>query len=70
MLDVKVSQTQTGWRRWVLKPIDPFFSKRGASTFLHIKIVGSAKDPQFGLDPGGTSPAEDAEKAAAGKTTP
>ena len=62
MLDAKISQTQTGWKRWVLKPVDPFFSKRGAGTFLHIKIVGSAKDPQFGLDPGGTSPAEEAGK--------
>lgn len=70
MLDATISQTQTGWKRWVLKPVDPFFSKRGAGTFLHIKIVGSAKDPQFGLDPGGTSPAEDAEKAAAEKNTP
>src|SRR5262249_23735914 len=26
-LDAKVSQTQTGWKRWVLKPVDPFFSK-------------------------------------------
>src|SRR4030095_1669427 len=39
MLDAKVSQTQTGWKRWVLKPVDPFFSKRGAGTFLHIKVV-------------------------------
>jgi hypothetical protein len=70
MLDAKLSQTQTGWKRWVLKPLDPFFSKRGAGTFLHIKILGSAKDPQFGLDRGGTSPAEEAEKTAAGKNTP
>ncbi len=63
MLDAKVSQTVTGWRSWVLKPLDPFFSKRGAGTFLHIKVEGSAKDPQFGLAPGGTSPAEEAEKA-------
>ena len=68
MLDAKVSQTQTGWKRWVLKPLDPFFSNHGAGTFLHIKIVGSAKDPQFGLDPGGTSPAERAGKAAAKRT--
>jgi hypothetical protein len=67
MLDAKVSETQTGWKRWVLKPVDPFFSKRGAGTFLHIKVVGSAKDPQFGLDRGGTSPAEEAEKAGAEK---
>jgi len=65
MLDAKISETQSGWKRWVLKPVDPFFSKRGAGTFLHIKIVGSTQDPQFGLDRGGTSPAEEAEKAAA-----
>ncbi len=62
MLDATVSETQSGWKRWVLKPVDPFFSKRGAGTFLHIKVTGSAKDPQFGLDRGGTSPAEEAEK--------
>jgi hypothetical protein len=49
-LDAKVSQTQTGWKHWVLKPIDPFFSKNGAGTFLKIKIDGSSKKPQFGLD--------------------
>src|SRR6185369_2283258 len=68
MLDAKLSQTQSGWKRWVLKPVDPFFAKNGAGTFLHIKILGAAKDPQFGLDPGGTSPAEEAEKASAKQT--
>ena len=67
MLDAKISETQSGWKRWLLKPVDPFFSKRGAGTFLHIKIVGSSKDPQFGLDPHGTSPAEEAEKVEAEK---
>jgi hypothetical protein len=70
MLDAKVSETQSGWKRWVLKAVDPFFSKRGAGTFLHIKVVGSAADPQFGLDPGGSSPAEESQKAAAEKNTP
>lgn len=51
-LDAKVSQTQSGWKRWVLKPIDPFFSKHGAGTFLKIKIEGSSKKPKFGLDKG------------------
>jgi hypothetical protein len=46
----KVSETMTGWKRWVLKPVDPFFSKNGAGTFLRIKIDGTANDPQFGLD--------------------
>lgn len=68
MLDAKLSETQSGWKRWLLKPVDPFFSKRGAGTFLHIKITGSSKDPQFGLDPHGTSPAEEAEKVAVEKT--
>jgi hypothetical protein len=62
MLDAKASETQNGWKSWLLKPFDPIFSKRGAGTFLHIKVEGDAKDPRFGLDPGGTSPAEEAEK--------
>jgi len=49
-LDAKVSQTQSGWKRWVLKPVDPFFAKNGAGTYLKIKIEGSAKEPKFGLD--------------------
>lgn len=51
-LRAKVSQTQTGWKRWALKPIDPFFAKNGAGTFLKIKIDGNRKSPQFGLDRG------------------
>jgi hypothetical protein len=68
MLDAKLSETQSGWKRWLLKPVDPFFSKRGAGTFLHIKIAGTTQNPQFGLNPHGTSPAEEAEKVALGKT--
>jgi len=49
-LRAKVSQTQTGWKRWALKPVDPFFSKKGAGTFVKIKIDGNRKDPHFGLD--------------------
>jgi len=51
-LDAKVSQTMTGWKRWVLKPVDPFFSKHGAGTFLRIQVVGSSKEPKFGRDKG------------------
>ena len=64
MLDARVSETVTGWKRWVLKPVDPFFAKRGAGTFLHIKVEGSSKNARFGLNRGGTSPAEEAEKKA------
>jgi hypothetical protein len=47
-LRAKVSQTMTGWKRWALKPVDPFFSKEGAGTFLRIGVTGSSGKPQFG----------------------
>jgi len=40
----------SGWKRWALKPADPFFSKNGAGTFLRIKVAGTAKEPKFGLN--------------------
>jgi hypothetical protein len=48
----------TGWKRWVLKPVDPLFAKNGAGTFLHIKVEGSSQSPKFGLDRGGKKDAE------------
>jgi hypothetical protein len=51
-LDAKISQTMTGWKRWLLKPIDPFFAKQGAGTLLQIQVVGTAKEPKFGRDKG------------------
>jgi hypothetical protein len=51
-LDAKVSQTMTGWKRWLAKPVDPFFAKDGAGTLLKIKITGTAQNPSFGLDHG------------------
>lgn len=52
-LQAKVSQTMTGWKRWVLKPVDPFFAKDGAGTLLRIQVVGTSKEPKFGRDKGG-----------------
>jgi hypothetical protein len=49
-LQAKVSQMVTGWKHWLLKPVDPFFSKNGAGTYLKIQVVGSSKAPKFGLD--------------------
>jgi hypothetical protein len=49
-LQAKVSQTMSGWKRWALKPVDPFFSKNGAGTFLSIKVTGTRDKPEFGLD--------------------
>lgn len=65
MLDAKVSQTQSGWKRWALKPVDPFFAKNGAGTYLKIKVSGSSKDPKFGLDKGDKSSAAKADAPAA-----
>jgi len=51
-LKAKVSETLSGWKRWVAKPFDPFFAKNGAGTFLKIQVVGNAGKPEFGLDHG------------------
>lgn len=51
-LDARVSQTQTGWKRIALKPVDPFFSKQGAGTLLSIQIAGQRSNPEFGRDRG------------------
>ena len=48
-LQATVSQLVTGWKRVLLKPVDPFFEKGGAGTFLHIRIEGTSKAPKFGV---------------------
>lgn len=52
-LDATVSQTQTGWKRWALKPADPFFRRRGYGSVIPIRIGGTADHPQFGANFGG-----------------
>jgi hypothetical protein len=49
-LQARLSQTQSGWRRWALKPVDPFFAKKGAGLYTKIKITGTRKEPKFGRD--------------------
>jgi hypothetical protein len=51
-LEAKVSETFGGWKKFVLKPIDPLFSKNGAGTFLRIAVTGTKDDVKFGLDRG------------------
>jgi hypothetical protein len=51
-LDARVSQTMSGWKRIVLKPADPFFSRNGAGTYLRIRIDGTSKSVHYGLDHG------------------
>lgn len=63
-LDAKVSQTLTGWKRWLAKPIDPLFAKNGSGTYLGVTVNGSAKKPAFGASRN-TKAAEEAFAAAA-----
>jgi hypothetical protein len=54
MLNATVSQTQTGFKSWLLKPFDPLFRKNGAGTRLVIKVAGTQDQPKVGLDFGKT----------------
>ena len=49
-LTAKVSQTMTGWKRWLFKPADLIMAKEGAGTYIAIKVQGSSKEPKFGKD--------------------
>ncbi|MGH9530692.1 MAG: hypothetical protein ACRD2S_12330 [Terriglobales bacterium] len=48
-MDAKISQTVTGFKSFLLWPVDPFFRKNHA-TQLPIKISGTRAKPSFGLD--------------------
>lgn len=49
----RVSQMMlTRWKRWLLKPVDPFFAKDGYGTVVDFKISGTREKPEFGLDRG------------------
>ena len=49
-LKATVSQMVGGWKGVLLKPIDPFFKKKGAGTEVPIKITGTRSEPHFGLN--------------------
>lgn len=53
-LTATASNTQTGYKSWLLKPFDPIFRKGGAGTVLAIKIGGTADKPDIGLEIGRT----------------
>jgi hypothetical protein len=53
-LSASASDTQTGWKHFLLKPLNPLFRKRGAGTRLAFKVQGTVDDPKFGLDIGRT----------------
>jgi hypothetical protein len=45
-----VSDMTSGFKSWLLKPIDFVFKKNGAGAVLPIKITGTRTDPHYGLD--------------------
>jgi len=51
-LDVKVSQTTSGFKSLLLKIVDPMFNKKGGGSAIPIKVDGRRSDPSFGLDKG------------------
>lgn len=50
LLTATVSQTQTGFRSWLLKPFDSLLKKDGAGTRLVITVQGTQDQPKVGLD--------------------
>jgi hypothetical protein len=54
LLEATVSQTQTGYKSWLLKPLDPLFRKNGAGTRLAIKVAGTQDQPKIALEIGRT----------------
>lgn len=51
-MDAKISETQTGIKRVLLKVVDPLFRRDGGGSAIPIRISGQRADPQFGLDKG------------------
>jgi hypothetical protein len=49
-LQAKLSQTTTGIKSILLKPIDPLFKGKNAGTVIPIKVTGTQDHPSFGLD--------------------
>jgi hypothetical protein len=51
-LEATMSRTQTGVRRWLMRPLDPFLRKQGAGTRLVIDVRGTKAEPVVDLDVG------------------
>lgn len=51
-LQAKLSQTTTGIKSILLKPLDPLFKSKDAGTLVPIKITGERQHPSFGVEYG------------------
>jgi len=51
LIDAMVSDTVTGWKKWLMKPADTIFKRSdGNGSAIPIQINGTRSDPKFGLD--------------------
>jgi hypothetical protein len=50
LMEAKLSDTQTGFKRLLLKAIDPFFGRKGGGSTIPIRVSGTRRDPDFGID--------------------
>jgi hypothetical protein len=48
-LKATISETLTGWKSTLAKPLDPLFKKGNSGTVLPITITGTREDPIFGV---------------------
>ena len=57
-VQARVSQMMmTEWKRWLLKPVDPYFAKDGYGTVVDFKVGGTRENPTFGIERGGATAA-------------
>ena len=54
VMDAKVSDTQTGVKKWLLKVVDPLFRRKDGKdgSAVPFRISGRRSNPSFGLDLG------------------
>ena len=51
LIDALISDTMSGWKRWLFKPADTIFRRpNGDGSEIPIQIKGTRNDPKFGLD--------------------
>jgi AsmA-like protein len=51
LIDAMVSDTVTGWKKWLMKPADTIFKRSdGNGSAIPIQINGTRSEPKFGLD--------------------
>lgn len=50
LMQARLSETQSGIKRLLLKAVDPLFRRTGGGSSLPIQITGNRNNPSFGID--------------------